>query len=317
MKRIILLAALLLASSACATTTEAPSTNAPTQPSNTTTTATPKPATMNAADSDAAVKEREIWETIKKKDSAAFAALLADDFIYVTEDGVHDKAATVEGVKPLDITDMTFSDWKTVTLDKDAMVVTYIINLKGTSGGQPIPAAPVRGGSVWVNRGGKWVGVFHQDTTVEPPPADVAANKPPAATTATTPATEAKPAVPVADDPIAREKQIWEAIKNRDYDRFASFLADDQIEVFAWGVNDKAGSVEGVRQVDLSKATLSEFKTMKLSDSAVVVTYMVKGPTPPFTKGGERSSSIWVNRGGKWLVVYHQGTNIAPALKSK
>lgn len=317
MKRIILLAALLLAASGCATTTEAPSNNAPTQPTNTNanTTATPKAATTNAADSEVAVKEREIWDNIRKKDAAAFGAMLADDFVYVSSDGVHNKAATVEGVKQIDATDITFSDWKTVMLDKDAMVVTYTINMKGKSGGQPIPPTPIRAGSVWVNRGGKWVGVFHQDTEVEPPPPDMAGSKPAATTAAATPATEAKPAEAPADDPIAREKQVFDAIKKKDYDRFASFLAEDQIEVFAWGVNDKAGSVKGVQAVDLSKGTLSDFKTVKVNDAAVIVTYMSKGPTPPFTKEGERSSTVWVNRGGKWLAAYHQGTNIKPAMK--
>jgi hypothetical protein len=191
--------------------------------------------------------------------------------------------------------------------------VTYTVNVKGTGGGQPIPAKPVRGSSVWVNRNGKWVGVFHQETDIEPMPPDssnTAGNKPatpPAA--ATTPQAE-KPAESSVDDPVAREKQVWDAIKKKDYDRFASFLAEDQIEVSPWGVNDKAASVKGVQQVDLSKATLGEFKTLKLNDAATLVTYMVKGPTPPFTKGGERSSTIWVNSGGKWLVAFHQGTTI-------
>lgn len=314
MKRIILLATLLLAASACATTTEAPSNNAPAQPANTTASATPK-AETTAADADVTAKEKEIWDTIKKKDSAAFASMLADDYVYVANDGVYDKAWMVNAVKQLDFTDITFSDWKTLMLDKDTAVVIYTVNTKGTYGGQPVPAKPVRGSSVWVNRGGKWVGVFHQETDIAPPPPDKAGNKP-AATTAT-PVTEAKPAEPVADDPVAREKQVWDAIKKKDYDRFASYLAEDQIEVSPWGMNDKAASVRGVQQVDLSKATLGDFKTLKLSDTATVVIYTVKGPTPPFTKEGERSSTIWVNRGGKWLAAYHQGTNIKAAPKSK
>lgn len=315
MKRIILLATLLLAASGCATTTEAPSNNAPTQPANANATATPKAATTTAADSDVAAKEREIWDTIKKKDYAAFAAMLADDYIHIANDGIYDKAVTVDGVKQLDFTDITFSDWKTVMLDKDAAVVTYTVNVKGTSGGQPIPPTPVRGGSVWVNRGGKWVGVFHQETEVEPPPPGMADSKPAATAATTTTPSEAKPAEPVAADPIAREKQVWDAIKKKDYDRFASYLAEDQIEVFAWGVNDKAASVKGVREVDLSKATPGDFKTLKLNDAATAVIYTVKGPTPPFGKEGERSSTIWVNRGGKWLAAYHQATNIKPAQK--
>ena len=307
MKRIILLATLLLAASGCATTTEAPSNNAPVQPTNANATATPKAATT-APDADVVAKEKEIWDTIKRKETDAFAAMLADDYIHIASDGVYGKAETISGVKQLDLTDISFSDWKTVMLDKDAIAVTYTVNVKGTVGGQPIPEKPVRGSSVWVNRGGKWVGVFHQETDIEPMPPDNTGNKP--AATTTTPQAEAKAAEAPADDPIAREKQVWEAIKKKDYDRFASFLAEDQIEVFSWGVNDKATTVKGVQQVDLSKATLGDFKTAKLNDAALVVMYMVKGPTPPFSKAGERNSTIWVNRGGKWLAAFHQSTSI-------
>lgn len=311
MKRIILLAMLLLAASGCAKTAEAPSNNAPTQPTNMNASATPKPATSTAA-ADVIAKEKEIWDAITKKQPEAFAAMLADDFVYVSSDGVHDKAGTVNGIKMMEPMEATFSDWKTVMLDKDTVAVSYTITLKGTGGGQAASVPPVRGGSVWANRGGKWIGVFHQDTEVEePPPGSNTADNKAATTVATgTPPAEAKPAEAPANDPIAMEKQVWDALKNKDYDRFASFLAEDQLEVFGWGVNDKAASVKGVQQVDLSKAVLSDFKTLKVNDAITVVTYMVKGPTPPFSKGGERSSTVWVNRGGKWLAAFHQGTAI-------
>jgi hypothetical protein len=186
--------------------------------------------------------------------------------------------------------------------------------MKGTSGGQPMPPGAMRAGSVWVNRGGKWVGVFHQDTPVEEmPKMDAKASDKPAAKA--TPLAESKPE-PLADDPIAREKQVWDALKKKDYDRFASYLAEDQIEVFGWGVNDKAGSAKGVQQADLSSAVPSDFKTIKIDDNASIVTYMIKGSgsIPP---SGSRGSTVWVKRDGKWLAVYHQDTTIMPATAKK
>src|SRR5215213_4981440 len=166
MKRIILLALLLLAASSCATTSQAPGNananantgaNASASPA-----ATPKAEASTAAADAAIAREKEIWENIKAKNPDGFGAMLANDFVYVTEDGVFDKAGTVDGIKQMAPTDVSFADWKAAPVDKDAVVVTYTVNMKGTSGGKPMPETPVRASSVWVNRGGKWVGVFHQ-----------------------------------------------------------------------------------------------------------------------------------------------------------
>lgn len=313
MKRIILLASLLLAISACSPAPAPSNANAPTPAANTSNVSTPTTATT-PSDSGVTAKEKEIWDNIKAKNSDAFAALLAEDFIYVSNDGVHDKAASVNGIKQIEATDITLSDWKTVNVNKDAAIVTYTANMKGTSGGQPIPSGAMRAGSLWVNRGGKWVGVFHQDTPVEERPADnAAANKP---ATKSPPPAETKPAEPVSDDPVAREKQVWDAIKKKDFDRFASFLAEDQLEVGAWGVNDKAASVSGVQQADFSKAALSDFKATKIGDDVTIVTYMIKG-IGGMSPSGARASTIWVRRDGKWLAVYHQDTMVGPMTANK
>ncbi len=312
MKRIILLSVLVLAASACATTTQAPSnSNAPTPPANTATSTTPA-TNAPALNSEITDKEKQIWDAIKKKDAAGFAAMLADDFIYISSDGVYDKAATVNGIKQMEVTDLTLSDWKTVTLDKDAAVVTYTVTMKGTSGGRPIPATPVLASSAWVNRGGKWVGVYHQDGEMGERPSGQppTPGKPQAKAEKTA---EAKPAQSSGDDAIARENQIWDAIKKRDYVAFANFLADDQLEVTSSGVNDKVGSVNGIQKIDLSSASLSNFKVVKLDDDASLVTYTVK--VPDISPNPERASTIWVNRGGKWLAAFHQGTEVKPSTK--
>lgn len=311
MKRIILLALVVMAASSCVKTTQAPGDANANANANTSANTSASPAATPKAEAnisaDIIAREKEIWEAIKAKNPDGFAALLADDFVYVSEDGIYDKAGTVDGIKGVAPTDISLADWKVVMLDKDAAVVTYTVILKGTSGGQPIRETPVRAGSLWANRGGKWVGVFHQDTTVtEPPPTPSSTNKPPAQ--AATPDT-AKPAEPVADDAVAREKQVWDSIKKRDFDRFASFLAEDQLEVFPWGVNDKASSVSGVKEVNLSNAALSDFKTLKVDDDAVVVTYLVRG-SGDINPTGERGSSVWAKRDGKWQAVYHQTTYV-------
>ncbi len=118
-------------------------------------------------------------------------------------------------------------------------------------------------------------------------------------------------------DFIARENQVWDALKKKDFDTFAGFLAEDQIEVESDGVYDKAGTLNGVKQFDFSNSSLSDFKVLKLDNDAVVVTCLVKGPTPAFPAEGLRSSTVWVNRNSKWLAIFHQGTAAERAASAK
>jgi hypothetical protein len=313
MKLMLMCAALLLAASGCTSTTPEVSNNAAGQPSNSnaanSNAAMTKPA-ATVSEADITGREKQIWEAIKGKDADGFAAMLAEDAIYVSDDGVYDKAGTVKGIKDLALTNVALSDWKFIALDKDAAVVIYSMVLTGTGGGHQLPANPLRASTAWVNRGGKWMAVYHQDTAAKQAPAN-----PPATSTKTTPGakTATSPAATeTAADPVAKEKEVWDALKRKDFDHFASLLTDDAVEVEPDGVYDKAGSVKGVSQLDFSSASLSDFKVVKLDDDASLVTYMVKGSAPAFGPEGERHSTIWINRAGKWLAVFHQGT---PAVK--
>jgi hypothetical protein len=318
MKRIILFAALLLAANAC-TTTNPTMNNTNTSPLNTNansnTTATPQ-AEATVTNDTITAQEKQIWDKIKNKDADGFAGMLADDFIYVAGDGIYDKAGTVEGIKNLEITDLTLADWKVVMLDKDAAAVTYTVSMKGTSGGKPIPDSTLRASSAWVKRGDKWMGVYHQECErKDAPPTPTAKPADEKAAAKTSPSPEAKPAEG-SSDVVADEKLVWDAIKSKNYDAFASFLADNAIEVEENGVFDKAGSVKGIQEFDASKGVLSDFKTTNLDSNATLVTYLVKIPVKGMNPLGERHSTIWVNHGGKWQAAFHQGTSVTPPAKA-
>ena len=313
MKRLVALAALLLLPLwGCTQPAEAPA-NVTTTNANATTTASPATATVSEA--TITDQEKQVWDALKRKDNAAFGNLLADNFVYVSSDNITDKAGTINGTKDFNPTDVTLSDWKFVPIDKDAAVITYKTAVKGTSGGKSLPATSSRASSIWVNRGGKWVAIFHQDTDV----------KEAQATQPTLPGEPAKPKAPPpaptvppsTTEPVAvmKEKAVWDALRRKDFDGFASFLASDSVEVEENGVFDKAGSVKGVKGFDFTDAQLSDFKTVDLDKDASIVTYLVK--IPGGNKAGERHATLWVNRNGSWLALWHQGTPVMPAPPAK
>ena len=56
---------------------------------------------------------------------------------------------------------------------------------------------------------------------------------------------------------------------------------------------------------DASKAILDDWKSVKVDPNVAIVTYTVKGIGGSPT--GERHSSIWVMKDGKWMGRFHQG----------
>lgn len=301
MKKILALVTFLVLAAACST--EPPATNAPATNANNTAT-----STAVISEADATAREKAVWETIKKKDYDAFGNMLASDYIEVGDAGVFDKPGIIAYIKDLTVTDVTFADWKMLPIDKDALVLTYDVTIKGTFKNAEIPPGPYRAGSAWVNRGGKWLAIYYQETLpVKAPPPPTPSGSPAAKSTSPSAAL----AGVTGPDPIANEKAIWDAIKGKYFDAFAAMLAPEAIEVEATGVYDKAGSVKGVSSVDFSKTQLSDWKSVKFDSDAALVTYMVT--TPGAKPPQERHSTIWANRGGKWLAIYHHGTPVGAA----
>jgi hypothetical protein len=283
----------------------------PTNREATTTANTNKAAETKAGpltEADATAREKEIWATVEKKDTAAFSPNLTDDFIYVSGDGVSDKAATAKGISEMGtMSNLAFSDWKLVSIDKDAAVLVYTLKANSAMNGQTHPVS-MYVSTAYANRGGKWQVIYHQDCDVStaPPPPPAKAATP---GTSPSPAASATPAT-MSSDVVANEKAVWAALVGKHWDLFEGYLATDAIEVEPVGVSDRAGSVKGVQTVDFSKLSLSDWKTVKIDDDAAIVTYVVHSPgQKPDT---EFHTTVWANRNGKWSAVFHHGTPKAP-----
>jgi len=269
-------------------------------------------STAGPSEADIEAKEKASWDDIKKKDWDAFGKILTSDYLEALDDGIHDKAGTIEAVKNLELSDVTYSDWKMTTIDKDAVILTYTTNVKATYKGQPVPPGPYHEASAYVNRNGEWLSIYYQETlakTIPPPPSPM---KSPPAKTAASPM--AKPAE-TGPDAVANEKLVWDALKAKNYDAFAFYLASDSVEIEADGVYDKAGSLKGVSMMDFSKAETSNWKVVKFDNDASVVLYEVRVPGMNPEKGYH--STIWVNRGGKWQALFHMGTPAATPATAK
>ena len=256
------------------------------------------------SEADMIAKEKASWDAFRRKDADAFKKMLAPEYTEITGNGVRDLAATVSGMNDVTFTDVTFADWKMTQIDKDLVLLTYTTTQKGTYKGEALDGT-YRHGAAWINRNGEWLAIYFQEGMSMPTPA--------APTPAPTKQETKPPASPMATpgeagpDPAANERLVWDALKAKNYDAFASYLADDALQIAPDGLYDKTGSVKGVQTFDASKAQLSDWKTVKFDEEASLVTYTVK--SPGMKPEIEYHSTIWAKRDGKWQAVFHMGTH--------
>ena len=107
-------------------------------------------------------KENAIWETVKNKQADEFGSFLAKDYRAVYNDGIMNKSEEVKSVPDVDLKDYSFADMKVKFPKKDMAVLTYKATVHGSFKGQDFSGVYFCS-SVWVNRGGKWLGVLHTE----------------------------------------------------------------------------------------------------------------------------------------------------------
>ena len=258
------------------------------------------------SEADMIAKEKAAWDAFKRKDADAFKKVLAPDYVEVHQSGINDTATVVNNMKDVELSDVTFADWKMTTIDKDLVLLTYTTTQKGTYKGQAFPEGSYRHAAAWVNRNGEWLAIYFQETAVlKTPPPPPPAPKP---TSSASPA--ASPAkAETSDDVIANEKLVWELFRARNFEAFQTLLAPEFMEIEPTGVYDRAGSVKALSEMDMSQFEQSDWKAVKLGADSALVTYTVtmKGPKPQ----KDYHATIWAKRDGKWLGFHHQGTPAA------
>jgi hypothetical protein len=112
---------------------------------------------------------------------------------------------------------------------------------------------------------------------------------------------------------VNREKQSWEAWKNRDGKFFQEFLSDDHVEVGVGGISTKAEIVAFVASpaciaksysVDAFELTMFDANTALLTYRAAQDTTCngATAPSPVWT------SSLYIRREDRWFNAFYQQT---------
>ena len=105
--------------------------------------------------------ERIFWHQLVGKNWADIESHLAPNFVLVTPDGNFDRSAAIEHWKQLEIRDYSLGEVRT-ELSGNTYTISYILNLRGTINGKPLPKAPLRAMTVWQRQvREQWIEIAH------------------------------------------------------------------------------------------------------------------------------------------------------------
>ncbi len=116
-----------------------------------------QPATWQSA-TGAGQFERLFWQEIKARNWPEVEKRMSATVVIVLPSGTRDRAAQMEFLKGLEVTDYSIGEME-VRPNGNDMVVTYSIIVRGTLNGQPLQPGPWRMLSVWQQVGTSWVSI--------------------------------------------------------------------------------------------------------------------------------------------------------------
>jgi hypothetical protein len=126
--------------------------------------AKPKPAmSKKELERKLTASEKSLWEAFKNKKPEVFKRTLTADGFQIDAMGITANADIAAAIGACEIKDYALSDFKLTTISSSAALLTYKATTHGSCGGQPVPET-VYTSTVWVNRGGKWQALFHQES---------------------------------------------------------------------------------------------------------------------------------------------------------
>jgi hypothetical protein len=115
---------------------------------------------------------------------------------------------------------------------------------------------------------------------------------------------------------IAKEKEIWDAYKQKDAKALEQLLAEDYyaIEDADGEIMSKREAIQSVRSLEIKNYEMKDVTVIPINDGSAIVRYQVKMEGTVFKHAlipqWSMVSSVWVKRAGKWQNLMYQETKI-------
>ena len=112
------------------------------------------------------------------------------------------------------------------------------------------------------------------------------------------------------------EMELLDPTTRRDRDKVGELLADEFVEVGSSGKRHDKGAVIPALSAEDGAAPVrhvNDLRVMPVTAGVALVTYRARRTYPDGTVTHSLRSSLWRRCGGRWRMVFHQGTAIATA----
>jgi hypothetical protein len=113
---------------------------------------------------------------------------------------------------------------------------------------------------------------------------------------------------------VAKEKSLWEMVKNNDAKGFRKNFSPDFAGIYEDGIHSLDTDVQGISQVKMKSYALTDIKMIMPTSDTAILTYKVNSQAEAQGQdisGDYYCSSTWVNRGGKWIAISHSEVRAA------
>lgn len=129
-----------------------------------------QPTSKAATEKALIANENKVNEAVAKHDMKTFNDLVAADALSADGGGFMKVADFTKSIDQVKVTSWHIMNAQVTWIDDKSAVVTYTWMGAGTYMNQPMPDT-VYASSIWTERNGKWVAVFHQESAATPPAA--------------------------------------------------------------------------------------------------------------------------------------------------
>ena len=125
-----------------------------------------KPAKSASNETAITDLEKSAWEAYKNKQADAFKKLMSRDYCGDYAEGSKNLDGEVADMAKTDLRDYSLADIKVIFPSTDVAVITYKTTMQQASEGKDM-SGTYNSASVWVKKGGKWLGVFHTEVKAQ------------------------------------------------------------------------------------------------------------------------------------------------------